>query len=214
LGGGLVLVAGWALCWATSTALGFFPGFDAALLDILVTVVVVAYAVARRRSLHTSDLALLIGVVVFSWLVGTQGDWIALIASPLGVAPIFVVLVGLLWTIVSGSGFTWNDGRVFRRPSRPLVWVGYLLLSVTLLHWFEATHGVDISSEVATRAFLEIGIPIAAWLVARRPFSPPSVAPSAVPEPATGPVAVPVPAGVAPSEGEPPSQGADGPRTP
>jgi hypothetical protein len=219
LGGGLVLVAVWELSWAVTSAVGVFPGFDAALLDVLVTIVVVGYAAIRWRTVTAGELVFLIGVVVFSWLVANQGDWIALVASPLGLASIVVLLTGLVWNLVAGSGFTWNDGRTFRRPSRPLVWLGYLLLSLTLLHWFEVTHGVDVTAPAGSRAFIEIGIPIAAWLVARRPFSPPSVVepvirPDAGPWTADEPVAAAAPAGVAPSQGEPPSQGADGPRTP
>jgi hypothetical protein len=44
--------------------------------------------------------------------------------------------------------------------------VGYLLLSVVILHWLEVTH--ETTEHDASIGFFRIGLPLAAWLVGRR----------------------------------------------
>jgi hypothetical protein len=174
LGGALALVAGWELCFAVPSLLERFPGFDDVLFDVALTVAVAGYAAARWRRLDAAAAVRLAAFVAFAWLVSTKGDWLGIVASIFGFPAIAVVLIGLWFTILAGSAFTSVEGARIPRASRPLIWIGYLVLSMTLLQWFQSSHSIDPTAEAGARAFIELGIPLAAWLLVRRPFEPPA----------------------------------------
>ena len=58
--------------------------------------------------------------------------------------------------------------RSLPQAARAMLWVGFLLLSVTIFHWFTVTHAVDDSAQFADLGFFYLGIPLAAWLAAGR----------------------------------------------
>ena len=67
----------------------------------------------------------------------------------------------------SGAGFTTESSDRLPRESRTLMFVGYLLLSVTILHWLEVIHQPS-SEMLGTAAFYFVGLPLAVWLLVRR----------------------------------------------
>jgi hypothetical protein len=108
-----------------------------------------------------------LGVVLFSWLVMSRGDYISYAGGLVGLPGIVVVVVGVLLTLATGSGFASDDSRRLPRAARPLLWVGYLLLSVVMLHWAQVTHATGQDADALT-GFFYLGLPVAAWLVGRR----------------------------------------------
>ena len=77
-----------------------------------------------------------------------------------------VVVFGILYTLASDSASPRSPAKRLPRDARPLLFVGYLLLSVVILHWLEVTH--ETTNLDASIGLLPIGIPLAAWLVGRR----------------------------------------------
>jgi hypothetical protein len=51
--------------------------------------------------------------------------------------------------------------------SSQLLFLGYLLLSVVVLHWDEVTHAFTGSDSDGLVGYYFLGIPIAAWLLGR-----------------------------------------------
>lgn len=78
-----------------------------------------------------------------------------------------VVVFGLAYTLVSGSGFTAEASPRLPREARVLLFLGYLILSVALLHWDETIHA-DAPTALSEIGFFHLGIPIGAWLIGRR----------------------------------------------
>jgi hypothetical protein len=87
---------------------------------------------------------------------------------------------GILWTLLSGSAFANGASRAFPRATRPLMWIGYLVLSLAIFNWIEVTHTVDSAPDTLDEGFFRLGIPLAAWLWMRRPFASPTAETSTV----------------------------------
>jgi len=176
-GSALIVVGAWFLMIFVPAAMGLELGFDHPTVDLVVTVGVLLALLVRWRSLTRPNLIALATLVVFSWLVTSRGDYLSFAGGLAGLPGIVVVVFGVVLTLASGSAFAAESSRRLPAGARPLLFVGYLLLSVVILHWLEITHeeGQDASSLVG---FYAIGLPMAAWLAARRivPREPDSAA--------------------------------------
>ncbi len=167
---GLAVMAVWAESFFVPEAFGYEPGFNFQLVDSALTVGAAIYLIVRWRALKPRSAVWLGALVGFSWLVSARGDLIGLAGSLVGLSSATVLAIGLAYALLTDSEFTRRPGRMLPKSARPLLWVGYLLLSATLANWVLATHGPD-PIEVATRpAFLYLGLPLAAWLLTWRPF--------------------------------------------
>lgn len=167
LGSGLLILGAWNLpAWIeASTELSW--GFSYPTIDVGVTVAALAWLLLRWRRVGTGEVSLVLAVVVFSWLVISRGDYLSFIGGLLGLPAVVVVVFGVLYTLLSGSGFTTESSARLPRESRTLMFVGYLLLSVTILNWLEVIHDPQ-SPLFATSAFYFLGLPLAIWLLVRR----------------------------------------------
>jgi len=167
LGSALVVVGGWCVLQLVLVALGLELGFSYPTVDVVVTAGVVVLLLARGRSLSSGALVALLTLLVFSWLVVSRGDYISFLGGLVGLPGILVVVFGVVLTLASGSSFASNSSRRLPTAARPLLFVGYLLLSVMILFWVTVTHepGQDLDS---LAGFYFLGIPMAAWLAGRR----------------------------------------------
>jgi hypothetical protein len=167
LGSALVVVGTWFLMIFVPSSLGLELGFDYPTVDLVVTVGVLLVLLLRWRSLTPAALVSLATLLVFAWLVMSRGDYLSFIGGLAGLPAIVVVVFGVVLTLASGSSFASESSRRLPAEARPLLFVGYLLLSVVILHWLEVTHeqGQDDNSLIG---FYAIGIPMAAWLAGRR----------------------------------------------
>jgi hypothetical protein len=171
---GLVVIGAWGIALATADLNGIDPGIQANVIDLLITGAVIVVLIARWRSLDSGMLARLGALVLFSWLVGTKGDFLqAWLGRFLPVAAVATVVIGLLWLLLTDSALATGDSKVFPMAGRPLLWVGFLLLSVTIANWILVTHALDFRSALIEKGFLHVGLPLAAWLAGTRRFVPP-----------------------------------------
>jgi hypothetical protein len=167
LGSAVVVVGGWCVLVFGLIWIGFRPGFDYPTVDLVVTVGVLLVLLLRWRSLSPAALAGLTTLLVFSWLVMSRGDYISFVGGLVGLPAILVVVFGVVLTLASGSAFASQSSKRLPAEARPLLFVGYLLLSVVILFWLEVTHeeGQDAFSGAG---FYVIGLPMACWLAGRR----------------------------------------------
>jgi hypothetical protein len=168
LGSGLVVIGAWTLPTLVMQLGDFRIGFSTWLMDVLVTLGIAAYTAARWTSLRAGDVVMLLALTVFSWLTLSQGDWLAAMGGLLGLSAIVVVVVGVALALVTDAGFTAEASPRLPQSSRVLLFLGYLLFSVTLLHWNQVAHTTSVTDDSGATGFLLIGIPWAGWLVGRR----------------------------------------------
>jgi hypothetical protein len=167
LGSALVVVGGWCLAQLLVAVLDLELGFSYPTVDLVVTVGVLLLLVARWRSLSPAALVSMMTLLVFSWLVISRGDYISFVGGLVGLPAILVVVFGVVLTLASGSTFASEGSRRLPSEARPLLFVGYLLLSVVILHWVTVTHEVGQDDD-SLSGFYFLGIPMAAWLAGRR----------------------------------------------
>ena len=168
LGSGMVVVGAWVLPSLLINIKGWDIGFSAELLDVVVTLAVGAVLLVRWRRLEPALAVSLAALTIFLWLAVTKGDWIALVGQLFGLSAVIVVVVGVVFSVLGDAGFTANDGRAVPRGARVLLFVGYLVLSVTILHWVETTHSLSQAGFQGESAFYFIGVPWATWVIARK----------------------------------------------
>ncbi len=188
-GSGLIVIGAWCLPSLLINLTSLEIGFSDELVDVLITLGVVVVVARHWNRIDTRLAVILAAVTVFAWLALTKGDWINLIGSLFGLPAILVVVVGVAFSLAGDAGFTAKSGRVVPQGARVLLFVGYLVLSVTILHWVEATHAPSGADFQGDAGFFFIGIPWAAWLVGRRLLHleqdpPPTAATPTVEEPA------------------------------
>jgi hypothetical protein len=167
IGSGLIVVGAWdAMALALSNS-GLSLGFSYPTVDVVVTLAVLVVLLARWRRVDAPTLVVALTVLVFSWLVTSQGDYISFIGGLVGLSAVVVVVFGIVWTLLSGSSFTASSSGWMPQPARPLLFLGYILLSVAILTWDETTHASTQHSD-SVSAYYFMAIPLGAWLLGRR----------------------------------------------
>jgi len=134
LGLGLFLMGAWNTPFYVLGVLGVRFQFSNPLLDIVFTLGVALVLVVRWRHIDRFEAVALMVVVVFSWLAFSRGDFITAIANgPLGFLNLSVVAVvfGIVFTLLADSAMASGSSRQFPRDSRPLLYLGFLVLSTT-----------------------------------------------------------------------------------
>lgn len=96
-----------------------------------------------RRQLTTSRALRLFGLAFLVWIL-TNTDFLDNPFSLLfGFTGVFFIVFGILWGVLTAGGrFANTDSPSFPRVSRILMYLGYVLMTVTISHWFVVTHNV------------------------------------------------------------------------
>jgi hypothetical protein len=86
--------------------------------------------------------------------------------SPLfSFAGVFFLVFGILWNVLTvGGRFTNRDTSNMPRASRLLVYLGYVLLSVSIAHWFIVSHNIELQklqSDLTQDGFRIFGLSLA-----------------------------------------------------
>jgi hypothetical protein len=173
VGVGLLLIGTWVFVPDLLLLFGLRPAVRGSALDLLVTIGAAGYLAARWRSIDAAQAVRLAVLVLFSWLVFTRGDFLSILGGFLGLPGILIVVFGVVFSLLADASFTSGDNHWFPRGSRPLLWVGYLVLSLTVANWLQVTHGNDVTVGAGDNGFFYLGIPLAAWLMIRRPLHSP-----------------------------------------
>jgi hypothetical protein len=169
LGSALIVVGVWNIPASIVSAFELPVAFSYRAVDLMVTLAavgIVLWSLVRRRQVPATLSVLLTALVVFSWLVMSRADYVSFLGGLLGLPVVVVVVFGILYSLASDSAFASSSSKRLPRNARPMLLVGYLLLSVVILHWLEVTHEAEYLE--ASIGFARIGIPLAAWLAGRR----------------------------------------------
>lgn len=168
VGSGLVVIGLWCLPALLLNLTSWEIGWSDELVDLLVTLGVVAVLVRAWNRFDLRLAVILAALTVFSWLALTKGDWINLVGELFALPAILVVVVGVVFSLAGDAGFTADTGKLVPQGARVMMFVGYLVLSVTILHWVEATHSPSSADVLGDAGFFYIGLPWAAWVIGRK----------------------------------------------
>jgi hypothetical protein len=100
---------------------------------------------------------------------GLRGDWLSFVGSLLGLPALIVVVLGVPWTLLAGSSFGNGDTPAF--PPGPSPAVDRLPGAVGGDPDLAGTLAPARPGHAIDSGFFLLGIPVAAWLWMRRPFS-------------------------------------------
>ena len=169
-----VAAFGWIVAW--SRGLGWLTEperalarwhFEYADVDVslwLALTAVTLFWLARGQLTRTRALRLFVLALLAALL--NQTGFLDNPFSPLfSFAGIFFLAFGILWSVLTAGGrFLNDDSKNFPRASRVLMYLGYVLLSVSIAHWYNISHDVanqTLQSDFTTRGFVGIGLPLA-----------------------------------------------------
>ena len=119
---------------------------------------------AARRELDGRRLEALLIVVVLTILIG-QAELLEDPFGPfLGLGGVVVIAVGVVWDLLSAGEWANRDTAGFPRASRLFVYLGYVLFSITLIHWALSVHDLTslefLTSRGALAGFTLLGQPL------------------------------------------------------
>jgi hypothetical protein len=171
----------------------WLPGTDTAdesLLSLTVVGAAAVWVAVRWRELTEQDLARAVGLLVVVWLLDADAGLLRSLAHLATTESRFVLVGGLLLVLVGKSQFTADTSRRLPRDSRVTMWIGYLVLSLSVAWWDRNVSGfaqlTAHNAELGVFAF--IALPYASWLVICERFTTSLFAPSgAIGEPDSGP---------------------------
>ncbi len=121
-----------------------------------------------RRELNSARALALLGLAFFAWILNFTDFLDNPLALFFGFAGIFFTAFGILWGVLTAGGkFANFDSLRFPRLSRIVLYLGYILLTLNLTHWFTVTHNVpeQVFNGDITLAGLRIFGYTAAYLV-------------------------------------------------
>lgn len=165
---GMSLAWNQLLAWLTRAgrpleALGFaFADVDALLL---VGMALVGLLWAARRQL-TPERALRLLALALLFALLNQTDFLDNPFSPLfGFAGVFFLVFGIVWNVLNAGGqFVNHDTPGLPRASRLLLYTGYVLITLSVTHWFLVSHNIAMQRNQGiwnVSGFTLLGLPLA-----------------------------------------------------
>jgi hypothetical protein len=167
VGSGLVVVGAWDAVALALSGSGLALGFSYSAIDVLVTLGALGVLLVRWRHADVRFLVMIGTVLGFSWLVTSRGDYLSFIGGLVGLSTGLVLVFGIVWTLLSGSSYASASSRRLPATARTPLYLGYLLLSVALVHWDEVSHTFTGGDSDGLVGYYFLGIPLAAWLLGR-----------------------------------------------
>jgi hypothetical protein len=165
---GLILALYQALAWLTSAGRPLYAlRYTYAEVDTIVLLVfagLTLFWLGRRR--FTSPLALRLLALALLMAVLNQTAFLDNPFSPLfGFAGVFFLVFGIMWSVLTAGGqFANTSSHGFPRASRLLLYIGYVLLSVSVAHWYLVSHNIGlqiVQSNYNFAGFRTFGLPLA-----------------------------------------------------
>lgn len=111
-------------------------------LLLALTAVTVYWSV--RRQLTPNRALALAGLVFFAWVLNFTDFLDNPLALFFGFAGVFFTAFGILWGVLTAGGKFANYTSVrFPRLNRIVLYLGYVLLTLNVTHWYTVTHNVE-----------------------------------------------------------------------
>jgi len=157
---GYVFIAAWVLAGPATVQIAGAAKSET-LIPLLACLGTLGLIAGRRGKLSAAQLAALIGLLIFVWLAETDGTFLDVVGRFFGLSGSLILIVGVALTLLGDSEFVQNDGKLMPQRARPLLWVGYIGISLTLT--LLAAPAFVLNS--GPFAFSQLAWPFALWLV-------------------------------------------------
>lgn len=126
------------------------------------------YWLIRRKLTAERSIRLLVIALLMALL--NQTDFLDNPFSPLfSFAGIAFLVFGIVWNILMAGSFANLSTPGLPRESRLLLYLGYVLISVAITHWYLVSHNIDkqlLTSTINELGFISIGLPMAYLAIA------------------------------------------------
>ncbi len=139
---------------------------SSAVVEFWLVLGVVAFALAWlvRRQLSDARIAALLFAGMLIWLM-RQTDFISSPFSPLfGFAGLGFLVFGLAWDALTAGSWANVETRGLPRPSRILLYIGYVLMTVTAVNWAVTGHNLAaanrLTGDLAVIGLMRFGRPM------------------------------------------------------
>ena len=135
-------------------------------VDILATLLLTVLALfwLIRRTLSPERTIRLLVIALLLALLN-QTDFLDNPFSPLfSFAGVAFLIFGIIWNILMAGSFANLSSPGLPRESRLLLYIGYVLISVAITHWYLVSHNIGkqlTTSTINELGFLSIGLPLA-----------------------------------------------------
>jgi hypothetical protein len=172
---GMVLAWSALLSWLTRDdqllAAWQFSYSDVDAILLLLICAVTLFWLVRRQLTADRTIRLLALSILLALL--NQTDFLDNPFSPLfAFAGIFFLVFGIVWNILTAAGnFVNQDTPRLSRDSRVLLYLGYVLLSVSVTHWYLVSHNLLMQSNQTIMnelGFTIVGLPLAYLMLVER----------------------------------------------
>lgn len=176
---GLILAWSQLLAWLTQPGRILqgvhyqYADVDVVLLAALSVLALWQWRRRQTRPAQTEDNAWALWLLALAFLSAllTQPGFLANRFSPfLSFAGVFFLVFGIIWGALTAGGRFANSGSsAYPRESRLLLFIGYMLLSATISHWFIMSHNVEnqaLQSDLGLRGFETFGFALAYLILA------------------------------------------------
>ena len=175
LGGALVVVGGWVVpTLVIQQVSDRVVGFDISFVDMLLTVIALAYLLLRWRRLDTAAAVRMGALLVFASLVAGNGyvatRLVSRLLASLTPPAVLLIVLGVLYVVFADSAFASASSPNFPRETRALLWIGYLIFSVAVTNYVLVAREAEYRIEFDRFAFHLLALPLAAWLAVRTRF--------------------------------------------
>lgn len=171
---GLILAWHQSMAWLTAAGRPLRGlRYELADVDLLVTVALAALALLwlARRALSLERSVRLLAMALLMALLN-QTEFLDNPFSPLfGFAGVFFLVFGIVWNILGAGGFANQASPGLPRASRLLLYLGYVLVSVSVAHWYLVSHNIVQQAAQAaftSSGFLIFGLPLAYLMLVER----------------------------------------------
>lgn len=148
--------------------------FSYAHLDaLLIVVLIVATVWLLMQGEMTQDRAVrLLGITILTALLHQTGFLDNPFSPLFSAGGVLLLVIGIIWSVLTAGGRFLNaDSAGFPRMSRALMYFGYIMLSLSVAHWFVVSHAVQqqaAQGDNTMLGFLLYGLTLAMWLLAQR----------------------------------------------
>lgn len=164
---GMILAWAQVMAWLTASGRPLYAlRYSYAEVDRLVLLALAGLAVywLARRALSLERAVPLLALALLMALLN-QTDFLDNPFSPLfGFAGVAFLVFGIVWNVLGAGGFANQDTPGLPRASRLMLYLGYVLISVSVAHWYLVSHNLvqqATQADFNSLGFELFGLPLA-----------------------------------------------------
>ncbi|HEX2048904.1 MAG TPA: hypothetical protein VHF27_14160 [Acidimicrobiales bacterium] len=179
----LILIGAWIVpCLFLQQLSDRDVGFDIGLVDLGFTVAALAWLVFRWRRVDGAGAVRVGTLLVFLSLVAGNGyvatRLVTRVLAFFTPPAVLLIVLGVVYVLLADSSFASYSSHNFPRPTRVLLWLGYVIFVVAVANYVLVAREVEYRIEFDRFAFHLLALPIAVWLAVRSPPAPPEPQPA------------------------------------